>query len=84
MSLQQLYPDPLSYYQIAKTFCIAVLAALLSLSCSGCGVKLGDNFVIGTRSFLAEVNAGQFAPDMDRHNSSDKQKLSALIQQRRY
>lgn len=35
------------------------------LLCSACGVKLGSQVVMGTTSFLEEVNKGQFVGQLD-------------------
>ena len=54
------------------------------LLCSACGVKLGSQVVMGTTSFLEEVNKGQFVGQLDTRikeniSEEDRSKLSVRL-----
>lgn len=54
------------------------------LLCSACGVKLGSQVVMGTTSFLEEVNKGQFVGQLDTRikgtlTEEDRSKLSVRL-----
>lgn len=88
MNIQTL-PDPVDTYQVAKVLLSAIFGAFVASSLTGCGVKVGEagNFVLGTRSFLEEVNNGKEEGEpMDSYTDAEKRKLSALVntQTRRY
>jgi len=53
-----------------------VLAALGSTSC---GVKISDTVVIGSTSYLKEVNRGKKRARLENHTLEDKGQLNALI-----
>lgn len=58
----------------------ALLLSLIGLS--ACGVKMGTGIVIGTTSFLEEVNKGQFVGQLEtrvRENVSDEDRNNLSV-----
>lgn len=51
--------EPTSTYNVIKYCCIGLAMWFVACSTSACGVKLGDNTMIGTPSFAATVYAGE-------------------------
>lgn len=57
-----------------------VIIIICVFACTGCGVKLGSNMVLGTTSFLEEVNRGQSAGYLrERINTNDRMRLQAKL-----
>lgn len=77
--------DPHSLTQITKYFIIFAWMFFCSLFFSACGVKAGNSLVIGTTSYLREVNAGNEASG-EYHTYNEKKQLNKIIQDagRRY
>jgi len=74
-----------------STFLISIVGgAILALLLSGCGVRAGDSFVVGTTGFLAEHNARYSLSSLESgersephyHTEEDKRALNDVL--RRY
>lgn len=56
------------------------LSALGIISLSACGVKLGSHIVVGTTSYLEEVNRGTHTESFKEHISgADRARLQAKL-----
>ena len=57
-----------------------ILLAAIASSASACGVKIGTGVVLGTTSFLEEVNRGVHTESFKEHiNVADKAQLQAKL-----
>lgn len=68
-----------------------LMVGLIALGIQACGVKISDDFVMGTTSYLQEVNAGKNrgievagVEAMDTHTAEEKEELAAIINNRRF
>lgn len=68
-----------------------LVMGLLALGIQACGVKISDDFVLGTTSYLQEVNAGKGrgvevaeVGVMDSHTAEEQQELAGIINNRRF
>jgi hypothetical protein len=68
-----------------------LMVGLIALGIQACGVKISDDFVLGTTSYLQEVNAGRGrgvevagVEDMDSHTAEERQELAGIINNRRF
>lgn len=60
------------------------IAMILLLSTSACGIKIGQGVVMGTTSFLEEVNKGSFTSNletrvMENISEEDRNRLSVRL-----
>lgn len=70
-------------YPTFKIIVIGLLAWIFTASLSACGMKIGNSTVLGSTSFLREVNAGA-RPMMahEEHTQGEKRQLNELINRR--
>jgi hypothetical protein len=68
-----------------------LMVGLIALGIQACGVKISDDFVMGTTSYLQEVNAGknrgievEGLGAMDSHTPEEQQELAGIINNRRF
>jgi hypothetical protein len=68
-----------SSYHLFKLFVIIIISAFTAATCSGCGVKLGSDIVLGTTGYLAEVNRA--GASLDYHSPAERAQISSIIEE---
>lgn len=79
MDILGAYPDVGSLVNIFKYSLWALMLWLCTAALSGCGIKAGNSFVVGTTGFLEEVNRP--ATNVE-HTDEERKQLSMVINRR--
>lgn len=57
-----------------------LIITICVFACTGCGVKLGSHVVMGTTSYLEEVNRGVHTENLKEHiSANDRARLQAKL-----